>query len=257
MCENIKVSIVTPIYNDAKYVSETVRSVLNQTHKNFELIIIDDYSNDGSIDIVNSFNDSRIKIIRNEGNKGPAFCRNVGIKTAIGDYIAFLDGDDLWLEDKLEKQLEFMISNNYVFCCTKYGTIDENGKDLKKYVYAPKVITHKTMIRCSYVGCLTVMYKRDIHPELEIPNNITKRNDYALWLKLSECANCYFYNETTAFYRKHQKNHVSSGRKTKLIKYHTDMFMKLYGFKRMKAERYAIRNAFYYFLKKIRFVKNK
>ena len=101
------------------------------------------------------------------------------------------------------------------------------------------------------------MYKRDIHPELEIPNNITKRNDYALWLKLSECANCYFYNETTAFYRKHQKNHVSSGRKTKLIKYHTDMFMKLYGFKRMKAERYAIRNAFYYFLKKIRFVKNK
>lgn len=257
MFENIKVSIITPVYNDEKYIAETIRSILDQTHKNFELIIIDDYSIDGSMDIVKSFIDSRIKIIRNMGNRGPAFCRNVGIKSATGDYIAFLDGDDIWLKDKLEKQLDFMISNCYGFCCTKYGTIDENGNNMNKYVYSPKVITHKTMLKCSYIGCLTVMFKRDIHPELEIPNCIKKRNDYALWLKLSERTNCYFFNDTTAFYRKHKKNHVSSGKKTKLIKFHTEMFMQLYGFKRMKAERYAIRNAFFYFLKRLRYIKNK
>ena len=245
------------MFNDSQFIGETIQSVLNQTHKNFELIVINDHSSDDSINIVKSFNDSRIKIIENDTNNGPAYCRNIGIKNATGDYIAFLDGDDLWLKDKLEKQLDFMISNNVDFSCTKYGTIDENGKDLKKYVYAPKIINHKTMMKCSYVGCLTVMYRRDIHPELEIPNNIMKRNDYALWLKLSEKADCYFFNETTAFYRKHSKNHVSSGRKTKLIKFHTEMFMKLYGFKRIKAERYAIRNAFNYFSKKIYYVKRK
>ena len=255
MFENIKVSVVTPVYNDAKYIFETVRSVLNQTHKNLELIIVDDCSCDGSIDIVKSFKDQRIKIIQNDKNRGPAFCRNVGIANSTGDYISFLDGDDLWLEEKIEKQLCFMVTNGYDFCCTKYGTIDEEGIDQKKYVYAPRVITYKTMVRCSYIGCLTVMFKRSVYPDLEIPNSIIKRNDYALWLKLSERTNCYFLNETTAFYRKHNKGHVSSGRKAKLIRYHTEMFMKLYGFKRIKAERYAVRNAFYYLFKNVKFVK--
>lgn len=255
MFENIKVSVITPVYNDAKYILETVRSVLNQTHKNLELIIIDDCSYDESVDIVKSFNDRRIKIIRNDINKGPAFCRNVGIANSTGDYISFLDGDDLWLEDKIEKQLSFMVANGYEFCCTKYGTIDEEGINLKKYVYAPKVISFKTMVRCSYIGCLTVMYKRSVYPDLHIPNNIIKRNDYALWLKLSERTNCYFLNETTALYRKHGKGHVSSGRKTTLIRYHAEMFMKLYDFNKIKAERYAIRNAFYYLFKNIIFVR--
>ena len=257
MFEDIKVSVITPVYNDAKYVEQTIRSVLNQTHQNIELLIIDDCSSDNTIDLVNSLNDGRIRILNNSHNRGPAFCRNVGIKNATGDYIAFLDGDDIWLKEKIDNQLDFMIRNHYDFCCTKYGTIDEEGNELKKYYYSPKIIDHKRMIKCSYVGCLTVMYKRSVYPNLRIPDDILKRNDYALWLRLSERTNCYFYNQTTAFYRIHTSNHVSSGRKMALIKHHTKMFISLYGYKKSKARFYAFRNAFNYFFKRLFYCKHR
>lgn len=257
MEENIKVSIITPVYNDSKYIKETINSVLSQTYTNFELIVVDDCSSDDSLSIVDSFNDSRIVVIKNNTNHGPAYCRNLGLKKATGDYVCFLDGDDVWQKDKIEKQLQFMQSKNIDFCCTKYGTIDDNGADLKKYVYSPRIINRKKMIRCSYIGCLTVMYKRSIYPDLAIPENILKRNDYALWLKLSERTKCYYLNQLTAFYRKHKIGHVSSGKKISLLKYHKELFIKLYGFSSAKAQFYAYRNAFYYILKNIFYVKRK
>jgi glycosyltransferase involved in cell wall biosynthesis len=188
--KNIKVSIVTPAYNNEKYIEETINSILNQTHQNFEIIVVDDYSSDKTIELVEKFNDERIIILKNKENMGAAFSRNKALAKATGEYVAFLDADDIWLPSKLEQQLNYMISNNYDFSSTDYGIINEAGEKLGKYITAPKKITHKKFRKISWVGCLTVMYKRSIFPDLSIPDSIKKRNDYALWLKLSEKANC-------------------------------------------------------------------
>lgn len=242
--KRIKVSIVTPTYNGEKFIGDTIRSVLNQTYKNFELIIVDDCSTDNTRKIVKSFSDKRIIYFRNDKNQGGAYCRNLAISKATGDYIAFLDGDDLWHKEKLERQLKFMLEKNASFSCTDYELIDENGQKLGIKVTSPKFITHRMFKMVDYAGCLTVMYKRSVYPDLAIPNTIRKRNDYALWLKLSEKANCYALQETLSYYRK-SSNSISSGKKVKLLKYHAQVFSELYGFSFFKSWYYAFRNAYY------------
>lgn len=255
LMENVKVSIITPMHNSAKFISETINSVLNQTHKNFELILIDDCSSDETIKAVNVFlNDKRIKLFKNEKNYGAAYSRNLGIREATGEYIAFLDGDDLWSPTKLESQLKFMNENNVDFSCTYYSLIDENGAKLDKYITAPKKITHKMLMKSCYMGCLTVMYKKSLYPNLQIPDSILKRNDYAMWLKISEISNCYCLNKYLAMYRK-RNDSVSSISKRKLFKYHIDLFEKLYGFSSIKSLYYATVNSIYYIVKRFKFMK--
>lgn len=253
--EDIKVSIITPMHNDANFISETINSVLNQTHTNFELLLIDDASSDNTIQIVQSFlNDKRIKLICNEKNHGAAFSRNLGLKEATGEYVAFLDGDDLWNSTKLEKQLAFMIQNNYLFSCTYYEIIDETSKFLGKYVTCPPKITHKMFMRSCYIGCLTAMYRREVYENLQIPDTILKRNDYALWLKISENADCFCLNEYLAMYRK-RENSISSVGKHKLFSHHIFLFRTLYGFSKTKSLFYAILNTIYYLFRKKKYIK--
>ena len=254
MNDNIKVSVITPAFNDGKFILDTINSILMQTHKNLEIIVIDDASFDDTFTKINEFKDPRIKVFRNEMNKGAAFSRNLGILKSTGEYIAFLDGDDVWATDKLEKQLDFMIKNNIGFSCTNYGIIDEEGNKINKYVTAPRRISHKQLLRTSYIGCLTAMYKKNIYPNLKIPDDILKRNDYALWLKLTEKCDCILFGEITAYYRKRNSS-ISSGSKRKLVKYHVIMFQKLYGFSRFKALLYSFRNVFYYFIRRKFYVK--
>lgn len=246
------ISIVTPTHNCEKYISKTIESILNQTYKDFELIIIDDFSSDGTLQIINSYKDPRIKIIKNKKNMGAAYCRNKGIELSNGDYIAFLDGDDIWDPLKLEKQLKFMINNNYGFSCTNYYVMNDNI--VTKKVISPRRITHKKFLRTDYIGCLTVMYKKSIFPDLKIDESIMKRNDYALWLKLSEKADCYCLSEYLATYNKHSDS-ISSISKAGLVKYHCELFKKLYGFNNFKANIFALRNVIYYILKEIRYVR--
>lgn len=250
----IKVSIIIPCFNDAKYIKETIDSVLSQTHKNIEIIVVDDFSTDGSPSIVNSFNDSRLIYVRNDKNMGAAYCRNQGIKKATGSYIAFLDGDDVWEKDKIEKQLRFMVNNDYSFSCTKYILIDESSKELGIVISAPKKITHNMFLRSDYIGCLTAMYKREVFPDLEIPNELKKRNDYALWIKLSEKCDCYYLDEPLARYRKRTKS-LSSTKKHKLLKYHKQMFVIACGFSAFKASLYSLLNVFYFYLRRIKYSK--
>ena len=113
--KDILVSVVMPVYNDGPFIEDTIVSVLNQTHSNFELIIVEDCSKDNSLEVIKSFEDNRIRLFQNVENKGAAFSRNFAIRHAKGEYIAFLDGDDLWEKDKLEKQLFFMISHLFLF----------------------------------------------------------------------------------------------------------------------------------------------
>jgi glycosyltransferase involved in cell wall biosynthesis len=130
MCYKEKlVSIITPNYNCVQFIAQTIESVLAQTYQNWELIIIDDCSTDGSYEIARSYakRDKRIKVFRMEKNSGAALARNKGIELSHGDYLAFLDSDDIWISEKLEKQLQFMQTNNCDFSFTEYEHIDERG----------------------------------------------------------------------------------------------------------------------------------
>ena len=250
----MKVSIIMPTHNDEKFVKDTITSVLNQTFDDYELIIIDDKSTDKTVDLIKSFADKRIKLIVNETNRGAAFSRNVGLRTASGEYVAFLDGDDRWYPEKLKLQLEFMERNGYLFSYTDYELIDEENNKLGIYYTGPAKVSYRKFIRIDYVGTSTVMYKRSIYPDLQIPDNILKRNDDALWFLLSKKADCYRFEGIYSQYRKNS-NSISSGKKSKLYKYHVELYQKLYGFCLLKAHLFSLRNIFYYFLKQLRYKK--
>lgn len=156
------VSIITPTYNSDFFISDTIESILLQTYKNWELIVIDDYSSDSTIQIVQSFikEHSNIKLLKNQSNQGAAISRNKGIEAAKGDYIAFLDADDLWKPEKLEKQVVFMQAENSDVCYSSYDLMDEQGEILNKQVKALKVLPYKKLLKSNYIGNLTGIYCR-------------------------------------------------------------------------------------------------
>ncbi|MBQ5689563.1 MAG: glycosyltransferase family 2 protein [Bacteroidales bacterium] len=222
----MSVSIITPTFNSERFIAETILSVQAQTYLDWEMIIIDDCSTDRTAEIVASFQekDSRIKYFYNTTNKGSAFSRNLALQKAKGKWIAFLDSDDLWHPEKLEKQIEFMTKNNYHFSYTNYCEIDENSKETGILITGPKVITDKLMIAYCWPGCLTVMYdaeKVGIMQTVDIRIN----EEYALWIKIAEKLNCYLLDENLAKYRRHN-NSLTSQSYFKLIKWHYLMFRK-------------------------------
>lgn len=214
------VSIVTPTYNCGKFIAETIESVIEQTYKNWEMIIVDDCSKDDTQTIVGKYikNNKRIKYIKFEKNQGAAIARNVAIKEAKGKYIAFLDSDDLWSKDKLEKQIGFMKKNNYNFSYTNYEEIDEKSMPLNIQVTGPKKITKAGMYNYCWPGCLTVIYNAEKVGRVQI-ENLPKNNDYAMWLKVIKKSKCYLLNENLAKYRIRQGS-ISRNKKLQLIKYH-------------------------------------
>lgn len=218
---NELVSIIMPSYNTAQYISDSINSVLSQTYDNWELIIVDDCSTDKSIDVIKSFQDSRIVLLQNEKNSGAAISRNYALREAKGKWIAFLDSDDTWAPNKLEKQIQFMLDNHYSFTYTDYQ-INLNGV-LQPYVYtAPNVVTKRRMYDYCYFSTITVMYDREKIGLIQIPN-LRKNNDYAMWLKAIEKSNAYRLPECLSVYNKHDGS-ISSGSKLKLIKWHYKLF---------------------------------
>ena len=155
------VSIIMPSYNTGKFIKETINSVLNQTYNNWELIIVDDCSTDDTEEIVNAIKDNRIKFLKNSTNSGAAISRNKAIKEAKGKWIAFLDSDDLWKKEKLEKQIRFMEENHYDFSYTNYTEIDEEGNEKGIKITGPKKITKTGIYNYCWPGCLTVMYNAE------------------------------------------------------------------------------------------------
>lgn len=160
MIENL-VSIIMPSYNTEKYIFESIESVIAQTYKNWELLIIDDCSEDLTIQIIQKYLKvyPNIFLIQLEKNSGAAVSRNKGIEKANGEYIAFLDSDDLWEENKLEIQINFMKENNCAFSFTEYMEIDEMGNDLGILIKVPvKAITYRSYLLTNPIGCLTAVY---------------------------------------------------------------------------------------------------
>lgn len=219
------VSIITPSYNCAKFVEETIQSILSQTYSNWELLFQDDCSTDNTKEIVTKYaeKDSRIKYECNACNSGAAITRNNALRRAKGKWIAFLDSDDIWLPDKLEKQIKFMQDNNYHFSYTGYCEINEQSKEISRFISGPKHITKVGMFCFCWIGCLTVMYDREYIGLIQIAD-IKKNNDYAMWLKVCKKADAYLLDEPLAKYRRGRTGSISTHGYITLIKWHYKLF---------------------------------
>lgn len=177
------VSIIMPSYNAARFIGESINSVLLQTYSNWELLIVDDCSKDNSVEVVRKFAniDKRVVLFSLEKNVGAAAARNVAIEHAQGQYIAFLDSDDVWDEYKLEKQLAFMKQYSYAFTFSNYYVMEENGKKTENIVKVPSSLSYHQYLRNTIIGCLTVIIDRQQTGDFKMPL-IKSSHDMALWL---------------------------------------------------------------------------
>ena len=230
------VSIITPLYNSEAFIGDTLQSILNQTYTNWELLLIDDGSIDNTIDIVNSIisKNKNITLIKNKTNRGAAISRNKGIVASKGDYIAFLDADDLWKPQKLEKQIIFMQDQDCDVCFSSYEQIDEYGKPLNKLVKALPVLSYKKYLKSNYIGNLTGIYNAKTLGKITSPN-LRKRQDWLIWLSAIKASGkpAMSVQESLAFYRV-RENSISSN-KVELLKHNYWVYKRGLGFSTIKS----------------------
>jgi Glycosyltransferases involved in cell wall biogenesis len=196
------VSIITPAYNCEKVISETIESVLSQTYTNYEMIIVDDCSKDNTVEVAQKYvlKDSRIRLIQQNKNQGTAVARNTGIENANGRFIAFLDSDDLWKPTKLEKQIEFMLENNYGFTFTSYEIMRENSELTGRVFHAPKTIKYIDYLKNTIIGLLTVVMDRELIGDIYMQHGYLE--DVLTWMfYLKSGVTAYGYDENLASYR--------------------------------------------------------
>ena len=234
-----KVSIIVPMYNAEKFIGKTIESVLSQTYENWEMLIMNDVSTDNSLAVVNEYakKDDRIMVVNTEKNMGVVKGRNHLIDLANGKYIAFLDADDYWHSQKLEKQIQFMKEKNAGISCTEYTRVKENGEKINEVVIKPE-ISYTDMLKNNYLGCLTVMYDvekvgKRYFKELE------KNEDYVLWLEIVKDVKTIFgLKENLAYYR--VLDNSRSSNKVKTAKVRWEIYRKV--------EKLPFLNSVYYFL---------
>lgn len=182
------VSIIVPVYNVEKYIVETIESVRRQTYENWELLLVEDCSTDGSLAVIEEYlartEDARIRLIALSANGGAARARNKGLSEAKGRYIAYLDADDLWESVKLERELAFMTKRQAAFAFTGYEFADENGKGLGKIVRVPATLNYKQALKNTTIFTTTVIFDTALVPKdlLDMPE--VKSEDTALWWKI-------------------------------------------------------------------------
>ena len=229
------VSIIVPVYNAEKYIQDTIKTVEDQTYKNWELILVNDCSTDKSEELIKSQIDEKIKLINLEKNSGAAIARNTGIKNARGKYIAFLDADDLWSKHKLEKQIKFMQKNNYDFTFTGYEFADENGKGNGKIVSVPSKINYKQALKNTTISTITVIFNvQRLGKKLISMPNIRKGQDTATWWKvLRSGVTAYGLNESLSLYRR--SSNTLSSNKIKALKRTWNLYRKVENLSIIKA----------------------
>lgn len=218
------VSIITPSFNSCNYIFQTIHSVLNQTYQNWELLIVDDCSTDETYSIILDFatQDARIKVFQLEKNSGAGVARNFAIQQATGNYIAFLDADDLWKPEKLEKQISFMETQRIPFTFSFYETIDEAGNLRNETITTPEKISYKQLYYCNWIGNLTGIYSVDFFGKIPI-SSIKKRQDWMMWLQIvKQIQTAIPVPESLAYYRVRQDSISSS--KWKLIQYNFKVY---------------------------------
>lgn len=215
------VSIITPSWNCGEFLEDTIKSIQVQTYTNWELLFQDDCSTDDTKERVLLFaaEDARIKYGCNSKNSGAAITRNNALRRAQGKWIAFLDSDDLWDPEKLERQIKFMQENGYKFSYTSYQEIDDYSKETGVVIRGPKHVSKLGMYAFCWPGCLTVMYDRDAVGLIQI-EDIKKNNDYAMWLKVCQRVDCYLLDEVLAKYRRGRVGSISTHGYSTMIRWH-------------------------------------
>lgn len=184
MTSKPEVSVITPVYNAEDFLSETIESVLNQTYESFEYLLVDDCSTDNSASLIKEFakKDSRIKYIKLPENSGAAVARNTGLEEAKGRFIAFVDSDDKWYPEKLERQLDFMVTNDKPFTYTNYEHISEEGEILSS-PKLPEKLDYSGLLKNTAIACSTVVIDRKVIGDFRMPL-VRKGQDTATWLKI-------------------------------------------------------------------------
>lgn len=192
------ISVIIPVYNREKTIKRAVESVLEQTYKNIEIIIVDDHSTDNSINIIHKLNDKRIKIFRLNENKGACYARNYGVKQAHGQYIAFQDSDDFWFPEKLEEQIKCLQEQkkDLVFC--RMNTYNEKNTflHLTPAIYENKCITYNDLIYGNLVSTQTILCKKEIFQNNQFDNSIKRFQDWDFVLQVAKQYQIYFLAET-------------------------------------------------------------
>lgn len=207
------VSIITPAYNAEAYIAETIESVLAQTYTNWEMLIVNDCSKDNTVEIVQSYaaKDKRIKLINLKQNSGAAVARNTAIQNAKGRYIAFLDSDDLWKKEKLQKQIQFMQQNGYAFTYTSYEHFKGTKENIQNQVQIPTSLNYQQALKGNKIGCLTVVLDRKQIPNIHFTTQ--KHEDYILWLNVfKQGITAYGIQENLALYRTGNSKSISGNK---------------------------------------------
>lgn len=229
------ISIITPAFNASKTILDTYQSILGQSYKDWEWIVVDDFSTDNTSEIISEISkkDKRVILLKNKQNLGAAHSRNAGISAAKGRYIAFIDSDDLWLSEKLSKQIDFMVTNNFSFTFSNYFILSKNNKQ-KEHRVKKDYLTYKDLLKRNAIGCSTVIYDTEVLGKQFMPVDSPKREDHAAWLdivKLSKKA--YRIDQFLTIYRIGIRS-VSSN-KIKMIKYQYLMYRNHEGFSFLKS----------------------
>lgn len=184
------VSVIMPTFNAESFIEDSIRSVTNQSYLNLELIVIDDCSTDGTAEILNrlSLMDSRIKVLTNKTNLGPLVSRNIGMRISKGDYVAFLDHDDLWRSDKLELQITFMIQNNWHFTYTNYRKFRSDPKNLGALIQSPQVYNLSKLLTDTGIALSSVIYNK-AKIGLVLFEDVRPYTEFSLYLRLISIVN--------------------------------------------------------------------
>ena len=221
------VSVIMPTYNCGRFIEETIVSIQSQTYSNWEIEIVDDCSTDDTYDVVAALmaKDERIHYHCLEKNSGAAVARTEAMKLARGEYMAFCDSDDLWMPEKLERQLAFMQDNGYAFSCTAYEQIDEQSNPLNRVIKTVKKTDYNRLLLDCPVGNSTVMYHVGTMGKFEVPN-IRKRNDDALWLTMLKKEKYIWGMEDVLMRYRIRSNSISSN-KLSVIKYHWILYREI------------------------------
>lgn len=245
------VSIITPAYNAELYIEQTINSVLCQTYSNWEMLIVDDCSMDNTTHIVEQYcvADSRIRLLKHEQNQGVAAARNTALTQARGEFIAFLDSDDLWFPQKLEKQIHFMKENGFALTYTSYQMFGLNKTQGGKVIKPPAKMTHKKIFYNTGIACLTVMVDREKVGAFEMPL-IKHFEDQCTWqsiLKRGYVA--YRLKDNLALYRVSSSSLTAN--KMNAIKQQWNVYRKFYKFTIFRSALYFAGYAWNAFIKRL------
>ncbi len=229
MEESHLVSVIIPTYNSENYIIDTIASVQNQTYKNWEILLVDDGSTDNTIAVISKLKevDNRIEVTILDKNSGTGVARNEALRKAQGKYIAFLDADDLWKPDKLQKQIDFMQLHSLPFTFSFYDYINEKNEVMGVRVKAPQPLSYRQLFFCNYIGNLTGIYDVGYFGKVPILP-IRKRQDWMLWLTIVKKINVAIpVPESLAYYR--IRNNSLSTAKMDLIKYNFAVYREFHG----------------------------